>query len=203
MLEIYLSFPSTASRYYSFFCWKSASSSSSNFFAGNPFTASFPSVHAKSDQLSRKFGSLSPHLKTSVDPSSIRSLSIIEQFSSKLSPCPHLIFAIHQYWNFVYSSFLCVSKQLIFNIGNSSGHPIVSSNPSVFFCWKSAFSSSSVFLYWKIAHCFLSISPRKSRSAILEIWQSILSDVNAFFSLKPNVVCLASLMIKFHPSLSV
>ena len=39
---------------------------------------------------------------------------------------------MHQYWNFVYPSFFCVSKQLISNIGNSSGHPIVPSDPSVF-----------------------------------------------------------------------
>ena len=39
-----------------------------NFFAGNPFTASFPSVLVKSDLLFWKFGSLSPRLKTGVDP---------------------------------------------------------------------------------------------------------------------------------------
>ena len=42
-----------------FVCWKSASSSSPEFPAGNPFIASFPSVLAKSDLLSWKFGSLS------------------------------------------------------------------------------------------------------------------------------------------------
>ena len=39
-----------------------------NFFAGNPFIASFPSALVKSNPPSRKFGSLSPHLKTSADP---------------------------------------------------------------------------------------------------------------------------------------
>ena len=39
-----------------------------NFFAGNPFTASFSSVLVKFDLLFWKFGSLSPRLKTGVDP---------------------------------------------------------------------------------------------------------------------------------------
>ena len=69
-------------------------------------------------------------------------------------------------------------------------------------CWKSACSSSSEFLCRKPVHCFLSIGPRKIRSAILEIWQPILSDGKAFFSLKPKVVCMASLT-KSHPSPSV
>ena len=72
-------------------------------------------------------------------------ICMIEQFSSKLSPWPPLIHNT-PILEFRSSFLFCVSKQLISNIGNSSGHPIVPSDPSRFFCWKSASSSSPEFL---------------------------------------------------------
>ena len=70
---------------------------------------------------------------------------MIEQFSSKLSPWPTLIHNA-PILEFCLSFLFCVSKHLISNIGNSSGHPIVPPDPSVSFCWKSTSSSSPEFL---------------------------------------------------------
>ena len=105
MLEICPSFPLTNLKILFLFCWKSASSSSSDFFAGNPFTASFPSVLAKSNLLSWKFGSLSPHLKNGVNPLSQYALCPLSGNSHPNLALGRLWFTTRQYWNFVYPSF--------------------------------------------------------------------------------------------------
>ena len=139
MLEIRSFFLSTAHSRLVPECWKSVRPSLANslkmlfvgnlhalpllnFFAGNPFTASFPSVLVKSDLPSRKFGSLSPHLKNGVNPLSralfvhYRAILIqiepLAAFDSQhtnigiLSILPFLrLKAAHfQYWKFVWSS---------------------------------------------------------------------------------------------------
>ena len=116
-----------------------------NFFAGNPFTASFPSVLVKSDLPSRKFGSLSPHLKNGVNP---LSRALFVHYRAILIQIEPLAAFDSQHTNIGILSTLPfrVSKQLISNIGNSSGHPIVPSEPSVSFCRKSVSSSSPEFL---------------------------------------------------------
>ena len=92
-----------------------------NFFAGNPFTASFPSVLVKSDLPSRKFGSLSPHLKNGVNP---LSRALFVHYRAILIQIEPLAAFDSQHTNIGILSTLPfrVSKQLISNIGNSSGH---------------------------------------------------------------------------------
>ena len=130
MLEICPSFPWQQPQ--DAICWKSAFSSSSEFLCRK-------SVHCFLSIGPRKIRSAIPEIWQPIPASqnrrwsliSIRSLSMIEHFSSKWSPWPPLIHTT-PILEFCLSFLFCVSKQLISNIGNSSGHPIVPSDPSVF-----------------------------------------------------------------------
>ena len=126
-----------------FFCWKSASSSSPEFLAGNPFTASFPSVLKKSNLPSRKFGSLSSLTKR---PSSLKTKCGLYGITCKIpSQAKRLTFLC---WKSVCHSARSSLSEIRppFRLILITGNP--SALPSVLYCRKSVVLPP-ILHYWK------------------------------------------------------